>query len=109
LVPPPKCVLIGLKIEKRKPVGAIAQEGSQKSLSLGDSSHYHSWVLLKELRENRKNSNRDKSTEERSERSNEFWGRQNVILLNIHTNVKTTACLLSKLSQVLEVDDIFTF
>ena len=56
-IPSPERVFVGLEVEKRKPVNIIAQKGSQKSLSLSNSTHYHSQLLLKELKGNRKNAN----------------------------------------------------
>lgn len=52
-VPSAECVFVGLQVENREPVGAMAQEGSQESLSLGDSTHDYPRSLLKELMENR--------------------------------------------------------
>lgn len=39
LVPAPECVRIGLEVEKREPVCSMSQKGSQKSLSLRNSTH----------------------------------------------------------------------
>jgi hypothetical protein len=87
-VPSPEGVFVGLKVKKRKSVSTIAQKGPQKSLSLAYSTHPHLRLLLKELRENRKNSNRNQNTKKRYERSNELGEKQTGKHLGYQRTVK---------------------